>query len=1406
MDPSSSGLAPMPRPHRLSVSTQNSESNAPTGTAGTFYQNMAIPLEYPVTSMSISPSGRDIVLAAKRGLYIIDLENPQDESSTRFIQHLTRWEVADVQWNQHPSRSAWVASTSNQKALVWNVSLPDSDSNRSVEYILGGHERAVSDLNWSPHQAEMLATCSYDSFVHLWDLRGPVDKPAMSFPAWTAGATQVKFSRKSDVLLASSHDADLRIWDIRRGSSPVSLIRVGLSKIYGIDWSRTSDTEIATCSQDSRVQFWDVNRKTCSGVIDTGSPVWRARYTPFGHGILTMPQRKDNSLTLWSRDTLQPIHRFTGHMDVPREFVWRIKGGTSGFIGGGDIPADGDDREFQLVTWAKDQYLRLWTVDMDFMKGVGHQPSHRVSSLAKIDHQPAQLSISETVHSPEPFQSRDKTPPTSPSRRIEPSTPFEDAPKSWEEEMRAIRKKFPGVTFDGVDFVGRVCTMTIQRAKEMGGLIRVDIRYPMGYPGQIGVAPSFEVQKTAMMSMADRTRTFEALADIAEQTATTGSLSLNSCVKYLLYEDTSARATPMASPTKPTAKTQALDTVNEAKVVSVSPPPVGKTPSRDRTESRTLDVSSTTPLQPSASDGLNVPYPCLCGVRFSPSGRLVTFHSPVPHPSMTRFSHTSTTPSSVTSSGNPNSGQPQPQNYATYERFRAFLLEGGHGPLGPHATSALGAIATNLATFLRTPRPVTSEDFEDDEDVKRGFDTNKSSTAPTTPTPANLLTRLSITKTYSPVSNRPRMPSFGQTFSNGDTTPSFATAFHARHRRTGTVSSSPSDTSDIPLTRVPTEEAKRLQQGSSTTYTNHNSPHRRNTSNSGMGSVIFSDGDDMTSDMMTDSIIWSRGALVIVKDVRGILPVSEELARVYTLADDDPVTVCGQNCQAATIFNRPDIAKLWGLVGLLLARSAPYYYDLRIAKNKKRNIWLSLFQSAATAAGVPSFDHVNVHRDGGVAMEAEFDAKAMEILVSEGKWRDWRRVEWGFHPFGQRLIDSMFKFLERTGDVQTAAMLSCVLSQPFKNEKTEKDFLPNIRPVERSPSPTFSSIGMPGNAPSPPLTVMSPHFMTSIASETYPPLHLNRQWGALDARETSTSGPSTITAPFFPQAYTNKSDNNSVTSILPRSRRLSGIPTSLPTQISALLMATIRPRSVMGDSGITTSNGFIITKFGLDGEESHGERRKNGHSFLLTGNGGGGSSGIKRSYLLDASKRYTFNCIRLAYADMLYGWGLLEQRAELLKFVAHLPGSSFEKHEDIEYGLQCAFCGSELSSLPSTPPTFKPALSAFRHSSSTTSYSPSHAPHKQFNFVNPAPCPSCNRKSSAPICAYCRLPCKGLVAFCILCGHGGHAKHMKEWFSRHSRGCGGDGVEWQPQQQDDENGEVECPTGCGCQCLYEGYL
>ncbi|KAJ3160265.1 hypothetical protein HK101_000934 [Irineochytrium annulatum] len=663
-------------------------ASSSTNALGTISTPFTVPLDKLVTSMSISSDGQNVVLAAKRGLFIVDLENPFEPP--RLIQYMTKWEVTDVIWNPHPSRSNWIASTSNLKVLVWNLTPAGESSSKIIksaassgrqyiEYTLQSHQRAVSDLHWSCFEPELLATCSYDSYVHLWDLRmmdanpstgvagsmtsavgggvgggggagGVVMKPTTSFCSWTGGATAVKWNRKSPFVLASSHDTGLKIWDIRKGSTPVTSITAHMTKIYGIDWSPRDENEILTCGQDQTVKFWNTtDPKNCKGTIFTSSPVWRARFTPFGNGIITMPQRKFYDLQLWSCKNLSdPVFSFKGHTDVVREFVWRQKTSAP------------DDQMFQLVTWSKDQTMRMWPIDADITRLVDHLPVIR-----HPPEEPAQT-VTPALYSGAMPQSAGNSPFGSPN--MSPETPFPDirsksavfhgemttsartaaallperhaSLNTWksvsrkrdrrsvsqrnsfvglddedndtseardllpplhgsdhdvlrqqpfgtrlggslEVQVSNIRRRFPTLVIEKVDALRRSITVSIQRSLDLSGgspndpistrdaIIRVQINFPpeSGTPTAVAApnaappnsastisstsspeasmtsfshVPTFEIAKTGMLSMAQRTYLSSKLTSLNTIYSLRGESSLEPCLRFLVYGDSVA--------------------------------------------------------------------------------------------------------------------------------------------------------------------------------------------------------------------------------------------------------------------------------------------------------------------------------------------------------------------------------------------------------------------------------------------------------------------------------------------------------------------------------------------------------------------------------------------------------------------------------------------------------------------------------------------------------------------------------------------------------------------------------------------------------------------------------------------------------------------------------------------------
>eukprot|EP00842_Homolaphlyctis_polyrhiza_P005824 jgi/Hompol1/6242/HPOL_004901-RA len=679
-----------------SLSSTSSSSAAPaaaTESTSTVQQTLAIRLDHPVTSISMSPSGRDAVLAAKRGLYIVDLEKPFDPP--RFLQHLTKWDVADVQWNPHHSRSNWIATTSNQKALIWNISRgvqlvdavrTNSSSNQNyVEYILSKHVRAVSDIHWSPFHPETIATCSYDAYIHIWDLRMSTSKPSASFSSWTVGATQVKFNRINEWTLASSHDTDIRIWDIRKlGSSPMTLITAHMTKIYGIDWSRRDENEIITCSQDKLVK-----PRMCQSMIATTSPVWRARFTPFGNAVMTMPQRKDTNLYLWGCDNkTTPLYTFSGHSDMPTEFVWRYY-----------------DGHYQLVTWSKDHTLRLWPVTPEFVKYAKSPSKHTTVSRQ---------------HS---------------------------GIITLEEEIEQIRALFPHVHIDKTHGTKRMYSISLQRVSDTShgvgplppsAFFRVDVQFPAKYPGS--APPTFEIQKTSIMSMANRTSLAVKLGQIGSTFAEKSMPCLEACIRYLLGD-------PNAAIPVPNTHNFPVDVAHSGSVSGASTgvsidsyadrdygvretPPGLELGGIGHVAADSLSISDSSSeadgsieimgqrVRPIGDrrlvretalgkDNSNVPFPRLCGASFTMSGKLVYFRSPLPHPSMTKFTAYTLSTRKQQPVLQSQHFQTQPKTYPLYENYRAFVLARFPKWMAAGSTAAAGGSTTDAAVVPAEPNTTT---------------------------------------------------------------------------------------------------------------------------------------------------------------------------------------------------------------------------------------------------------------------------------------------------------------------------------------------------------------------------------------------------------------------------------------------------------------------------------------------------------------------------------------------------------------------------------------------------------------------------------------------------------------------------------------------------------------------------
>uniref|UniRef100_A0A3Q2DLS9 WD repeat domain 59 n=1 Tax=Cyprinodon variegatus TaxID=28743 RepID=A0A3Q2DLS9_CYPVA len=459
------------------------------------------------TAMSVDCLGSHAV--RRRFLYMVNLEAPSE--APRKIGRHSKWDVGTVQWNPHRSEAhVFAASQSNQRVDLYSWRDGVGEAHTSLQ----GHTRVI-DLDWSWFDPELLVTSSVDTYIYIWDT--DTRKPTVALSA--VGAAQVKWNRRNQHLLASSHDGDVRIWDKRqKPNTAVEYVAAHLSKIHGLDWHPDNEFIFATSSQDNSVRFWDYRQpRKYLNILSCQVPVWKARYTPFSNGLVTVmvPQlRRENSLLLWSTlDLNSPVHAFVGHDDVVLEFQWRPQK---------------ESKDFQLVTWSRDQTLRIWRVDPQLQKlCVSDMVEELMEGMTLTTESEKSLGSQE----PEGQQS------TGPSA--------DSFQQTLQQEFSLVNLQIRNVNVE-MDAMNRSCVVSAHFGSHQVHLV---VKFPAQYPNN--AAPSFQFVSPTTIPSAMKIKIQKILTDTSLQKVKRNQNCLEPCVRQLvscLESDMTQEDSPASGP------------------------------------------------------------------------------------------------------------------------------------------------------------------------------------------------------------------------------------------------------------------------------------------------------------------------------------------------------------------------------------------------------------------------------------------------------------------------------------------------------------------------------------------------------------------------------------------------------------------------------------------------------------------------------------------------------------------------------------------------------------------------------------------------------------------------------------------------------------------------------------------
>jgi WD40 repeat protein len=224
----------------------------------------------------LSPDGRFVLLANDQSSRVLSAA----DGKQLFALPASHAATQRAAWSPDNQRLATLESDTT--ARLWDA------RTGAPLFALPELRASISGIAWSA-DSRQIAIGSADGRIYVWTVEG---QPQAIMAGHAAAVDALSWSPDGRQLATASRDGTARVWDVGAGKQALPAFDAHSGPLQAISWSpsvsqRSGDPQyVLTVGADDKVRVWNVATQAQISVLDIGSPIATAAWSPDGMQLL----------------------------------------------------------------------------------------------------------------------------------------------------------------------------------------------------------------------------------------------------------------------------------------------------------------------------------------------------------------------------------------------------------------------------------------------------------------------------------------------------------------------------------------------------------------------------------------------------------------------------------------------------------------------------------------------------------------------------------------------------------------------------------------------------------------------------------------------------------------------------------------------------------------------------------------------------------------------------------------------------------------------------------------------------------------------------------------------------------------------------------------------------------------